>query len=47
VRQPYEAPEIVYLGSVHEVTQGLNWTRQQDSIFGVVTIPVGGTPVHS
>lgn len=46
MREPYEPPEIVLLGSVIEETQGLNWSLRQDSIYGV-TIPVGGSPVHS
>lgn len=47
MRQPYEPPEIVLLGSVIEETQGLNLSFRQDSLFGV-NLPVGGsTPVYS
>lgn len=41
MREPYTPPQLTVVGSVNELTQGLNLTLRADTVFGI-TIPVGG-----
>lgn len=45
MRLPYETPKVTVVGSVKDLTQGIQPTLNADNVFGV-PIPVGGpTPL--